>query len=66
VNEFSNQGVVMKKFFILISLLTFLGSCNSRRQMQEERDLDSPETRQAPSDEKSINGKEMGGGGGNR
>ena len=56
----------MKKFFILISLLTFLGSCNSRRQMQEERDLDSPETRQAPSDEKSINGKEMGGGGGNR
>jgi hypothetical protein len=57
----------MKKFFIFVSLLTFLGGCHGRRQMQEEwEDRDNPAVEEAPTQENVMNGKEMGGGAGNR
>ena len=70
----------MKKILLSLSLLTFIGvqtGCNNNRQLQEE--VDSVDTESSKSDstynslhdeptemEKGFDGREAGGGGGNR
>jgi hypothetical protein len=63
----------MKNILIFVSLLTLVVSCNDHRQLQEEVDGETVESKQAPIQyeeptqmERGYDGKEMGGGGGNR
>ncbi len=63
----------MKKILIFVSLLTLIVSCKDHRQLQEEVDGDTVKGQQAPVQlkeptqmERGYDGKEMGGGAGNR